>query len=556
MKDDYCINSYIKDEIVYNYYRYVNTDFINNKFAIGVPYIQILSFYRNPILQSCSQLQIYLSFIENKTNEEVLNYLLELYVQSLIKLKCIEMNLIDILNPTIKRLIEIFIFSKDFIDPKDCMFNSKSFLSHKQDFLRLIKMYGNMEHNTITADMTDLIYKILTTNITVNLYYKLEDTIKFENDLFTYFEYKQEFVKQQKNLRVSIENYNYFNDNSIDIPPIDKTFNFNNLLLYNDEIIEDKLIIYTLFKIDIINVFDVKKKSKRSKKYKKFIAMTGLIKENDSSLTSIEPFLKKYNKQFESLIEYINSIYKSHSINHVNINKLFFIPYCIIHIIPKYELYKFINTKNPLLKIKKTETIFITDDNVIIDLFTENKINIITKKKVKKSKNKNHVITDISNSSNNSIIELNQQIENTENNENGNNENGNNENGNIELKTDTDTDTDTDDEGFELVTYKNTNIEFDYYDIVFNNINFKNKNIIEILIYQLYENNNNFVKLMKKYNIIRIIKDIHKDKFYLNEILHFNTILINNKNGETTTPLHFYIKNNRIYNITQVIHLI
>jgi hypothetical protein len=61
---------------------------------------------------------------------------------------------------------------------------------------------------------------------------------------------------------------------------------------------------------------------------------------------------------------------------------------------------------------------------------------------------------------------------------------------------------------------------------------------------------------MKNYNILRIIKDIHKDSFFLTETLHFNAILINSKNGVSTSPLHFYIKNNKIGNITQVINLI
>lgn len=549
MKDDYYINSYIKDDLLYNYYRYINLDFINNKLNIRGPYIQILCYYRNPILRICSQLEIYLSFIE-KTNEDVLNYLLELYIHSLFKIKLIEMDLIDILNPKIKRLIEIFYFSKDQEDPK---FNSKSFLSHKQDFLTLIKMISNMERHNLTSSITDLIDKILKTNITVNLYYKIEDTLKFEDDLLTYYEYKQEFMKQQKEIRRTIENYDYMNDNQIDIPPIDKTFNFNNLLLCNDNIVEDKFITYTLFKIDVINVLNLRRRTKRTKKYKQFISMMDLIKENDGSLTSIDPFLKKYNKHFEPFIEYINLIYKNIDEAKLNSAQLFFIPYCIIHVIPKYELHKFINSINPLLKIKKNQPILITDDNDIINLFNEQTKPKPKPKNKNKNKNKPKIIDiDISNISNDNIIELNEsieQIEEPKNTENETIENESIENENESIESD-------DDEGFKLVTYKTKNTDFDYYDIVFNNIHFNNKNIIEILIYRLYESNNNFIELMRKYNIIRIIKDIHEDSFYLNETLHFNSILINSKNGTSTSPLHFYIENNKIVNITQVINLI
>jgi len=539
--EDYCVNSYIKDELLYNYYKHINTDFLNNKLGLEGPYIQILSYYRNPILRICSQMEIYNSFNET-TTEDSLFYLLDLYIHCLSKIKVIEIEFLPLLNPSIKRLIEIFYYSKEEDDPK---FKSKEFLAHKRDFMDLLRLVSNMKNKNLTCEITSLIKKILTTNVTVNIFYKIEQTIKFYDDIETYYDYKQAFCKRQAMIRETVEEQDFNNETKIEIPPIEKSFNFNNLVLFNDDLIEDNIVVYTLFRIDIINIYDLKQNKNKNKKYKTFIALIELLKENDFSLTAIDPFMKKYSKQFCLFKDYINEVYNDK--NSFYKKTVLFIPYCITHIIPKYELHRFIRNINPLLRIQKAN-IVLTDDNEIIELFNEPKK--IPKKNKKKNKNNN--IIDISNCSNEIIIEIYEPIEPIEDTK-LEQEFESNENENIELETDDETD---DDEGFQIISYKTNNNEFDYYDIVFNNIIFKNKNIIEILIFQLYETNHNFVELMKQYNIIRIIKDIHEDKFYLNKLLHFNSILINTKTGASTSPLHFYIENNVIINITQVINLI
>lgn len=552
--DEYNINNYINDDLIFNYYKNINTDFINNSYKIPAPYIQILSYYKNPILRFSSQLDIYLNYDEKTTDNITLNYLLELYFYSLKKIKSNEIMFITYLNEDIKRIIEIFIYAGD---NNDQQFKTKEFLNHKTQFLELLALICNIKKpdnngNYFNDEILKLIHKILTENLTVKMFYSLDTTDKFIIDLLTYVKYKTQFISSVNKclLRQTVENFDHMKINKIDIPPITKTFKFNNLVLYQDGIIQDFYITYSLIQVDVINLIDLKQKTKKNKKYKNFSSIMDLLKDNDFSLTTLDPFIKKYRRFFDEFINYINDIHKQTT--EVKRNKyMFFVPYCITHIIKKYEIYKFIKSINPILKLKKEPIIF--NDDEIINLFCQNN------KTTKKQKKQNNKIVDISNLSNEDIIFIDEQIEQVDDDPIEEIEEELTEEITEELNADifdNESDEETDEEGFNLVSYKNVINEFDYYDIVFNNTYFSNKNIIEILIYKLYDTNSNFFNLMKKYNIIRIIKDIHTDRFFLNETLHFNGILINSKNGVSTSPLHFYISNNKIVNITQVINLI
>jgi len=550
--DEYNIHNYINDDLIFNYYKNVNTDFLNNTFKIPPPYIQILSYYKNPILRFNSQLDIYLNYDEKTTNNETLNYLMELYFYSLDEIKITEIVFIKDLNEDIKRIIEIFIYAGD---NNDKQFKTKEFLTHKTQFMELLALICNIKKpdingNYFNDEILKLIHQTLTENLTVKMFYTLETTDKFIIDLLTYIKYKTEFISSINKclLRKIVENYDHRESNKIDIPPISKTFKFNNLVLFQEGIIEDFYITYSLIQVDIINLIELKQKTKKNKKYKNFISIMETLKENDFSLTTLDPFIKKYRRFFDDFINYINDNHKQQTDEKRN-KYMFFVPYCITHIIKKYEIYKFIKSVNPLLKLKKDIPI-LKDDELIILFCQNNK----TKKKQKKQKNKN--IVDISNLSNEDIIFIEEEIEKIENTQLEELKEKITEEINEEINADNESDESDDEEGFKVITYKTVINEFDYYDIVFNNIYISNKNIIEILIYKLYDTNHNFLKLMKNYNIIRIIKDIHKDSFFLNETLHFNAMLINSKNGVSTSPLHFYISNNTIVNITQVVNLI
>lgn len=548
MKDDYNILNYIENNLILHYYKNVNIDFINNSYYDNGPYIQILTLYKNEILQTNDQLYLFIKFDEN-TNHSVLEYLLDLYIYSLYKVKLIEKDLIQVLNPKIKKLFEIIVYAFDSEEPT---FKSNGFLQDKNEFIQLLTLISKKRliEKQFIPEIFRLIEKLLLNNTTVKIIYEKSPT-DFVIDLYSYVDYRTKFLDEVKDCKIRkiVENFDFVNENHIEIPPISKTFKFNNLLLYQDMLVKDFIVTYTLIQIDIINLYELKQKLKKNKKYRYFHHLMTSLKENDYSLTTIDPFINKYRNSFDNFINYIELFHKDDE-TIKRPKTFFFIPYCIINIVNKYEINKFIRVTNPLIKLKK-DTIILNDDDDIINLFNE------PKKIPKKTKKKNK-ITDISNLSNDAIIETDQTIETIEPIKNQqleeiNNDDNTTDNGDTETDNG---DTEDDDEGFKLVTYKTNNISFDYYEIVFNNIHFNNKNIIEILIYRLYEKNTNFVKLMKNYNIIRIIKDIHEDSFYLNETLHFNSILINSKNGTSTSPLHFYIENNKIVNITQVINLI
>jgi hypothetical protein len=89
------------------------------------------------------------------------------------------------------------------------------------------------------------------------------------------------------------------------------------------------------------------------------------------------------------------------------------------------------------------------------------------------------------------------------------------------------------------------NITFD------KNIYFTDKEKIIRLINALYNSNNNFKALFNSFNLLKIIKNIHKDN-YLG--MHFNGIFYNKNNK--SNQMHFYIADNNISTITEVNFLI
>jgi hypothetical protein len=89
------------------------------------------------------------------------------------------------------------------------------------------------------------------------------------------------------------------------------------------------------------------------------------------------------------------------------------------------------------------------------------------------------------------------------------------------------------------------NIEF------YKNIYFNDKDKIIRMITNLYNNNNNFQALFNSYNLLKIVKNLHEDKFLG---LHFNGNFYNKTNK--SNQLHFYVQNNEITTITEVNYLI
>jgi hypothetical protein len=89
------------------------------------------------------------------------------------------------------------------------------------------------------------------------------------------------------------------------------------------------------------------------------------------------------------------------------------------------------------------------------------------------------------------------------------------------------------------------NIAFD------KNIYFNDKNKIIDMITNLYNTNNNFKALFNSFNLLKIIKNFHKDMFLG---MHFNAIFL--KNNDKSKQMHFYITNNEITTITEVNFLI
>jgi hypothetical protein len=73
------------------------------------------------------------------------------------------------------------------------------------------------------------------------------------------------------------------------------------------------------------------------------------------------------------------------------------------------------------------------------------------------------------------------------------------------------------------------------------------------MLNNLYNNNQTFIDLYNKYNLLVVIKDIHADKF-LGE--HFNIILKNTITNIKTHQLHLYIASGIINTITEIIDII
>ena len=74
------------------------------------------------------------------------------------------------------------------------------------------------------------------------------------------------------------------------------------------------------------------------------------------------------------------------------------------------------------------------------------------------------------------------------------------------------------------------------------------------MIYELYNTNNNFYELMKKYTTIHITKSIHNDR--IKKFKHFTCYFYNNYTGNKTVNYHFYIQYDKICSITKIQNII
>jgi len=82
------------------------------------------------------------------------------------------------------------------------------------------------------------------------------------------------------------------------------------------------------------------------------------------------------------------------------------------------------------------------------------------------------------------------------------------------------------------------------------------KMYIRSLIYKLYSKNEKFYLLMDSYNTICIVKNFHYDNEAILHTLHFNAYLYDNIDMKKTKIYHFYMQNNDIYRITELIDII
>ena len=92
----------------------------------------------------------------------------------------------------------------------------------------------------------------------------------------------------------------------------------------------------------------------------------------------------------------------------------------------------------------------------------------------------------------------------------------------------------------------NWKCRFSYDDIKF----------IKYLLHKLYKTNENFNVLMKEYDTICIVKNLHYDNENIIQTLHFNAYLYNNTENKRTRIYHFYLQNNAVYRITEMIDII
>ena len=85
---------------------------------------------------------------------------------------------------------------------------------------------------------------------------------------------------------------------------------------------------------------------------------------------------------------------------------------------------------------------------------------------------------------------------------------------------------------------------------------FENKRYIIWLIENLYRNNAKFQDLMRDYDYIRILQDIHFDRSNDIKSQHFNIQLFNSETLQKTSVFHTYIWDNEIVSITQLVQMI
>lgn len=92
-----------------------------------------------------------------------------------------------------------------------------------------------------------------------------------------------------------------------------------------------------------------------------------------------------------------------------------------------------------------------------------------------------------------------------------------------------------------------------HYDISFNYYEyFENKHYIRFLINDCYNTNDKFTEFMGDYTHIRVKKDIHTDLNGLEKSLHFNLVFYNQDFNEISKQYHAYIFNNSITSMTRI----
>ena len=93
------------------------------------------------------------------------------------------------------------------------------------------------------------------------------------------------------------------------------------------------------------------------------------------------------------------------------------------------------------------------------------------------------------------------------------------------------------------------------FNILYNNKriwNTTDKEYIDNLIYYLYDTNEKFIKMMSGFDTIYVLKEIHQDRN--KSYKHFTAFLKNNFDESLT--YHFYVKDNKINGITQIMNIL
>ena len=70
------------------------------------------------------------------------------------------------------------------------------------------------------------------------------------------------------------------------------------------------------------------------------------------------------------------------------------------------------------------------------------------------------------------------------------------------------------------------------------------------MVYNVYNNNENFNELMDNYTTLYTTKSIHNDRIKIYK--HFTAYLYDNYSGIKSCSYHFYIKYNYIYSVTRI----